>query len=145
MKISKWDQRFLELASVIASWSKDPSTKTGAVIVDENKHIVSVGYNGFPKGVLDSSEKLNNRVVKLNMIVHCEINALVAAAQSVKDCTLYTYPFISCSRCASVMIQAGIKRVVGKEIPKEVLARWGEPEGLTVSNLREAGIEVCLI
>ena len=54
MNGKKWDKRFLELAKLVGSWSKDPSTKVGAVIVDCNNRIISVGYNGFPKGVKDN-------------------------------------------------------------------------------------------
>ena len=74
----KWDKRFLALAEHIARWSKDPSTKIGAVIVDPNKRVVSLGYNCFPRGVEDSEERLENREVKYKIIVHCERNALLA-------------------------------------------------------------------
>ena len=49
--MNKWDMRFLELAALVATWSKDPSTQVGAVIVDSAKRIVSVGFNGAPRGV----------------------------------------------------------------------------------------------
>ena len=75
----KWDRRFVDLARYVASWSKDPSTKTGAVIVDDYNRIVSVGYNGFPRGIRDDEERLSNRDVKLSLMVHCEINAIIFA------------------------------------------------------------------
>ena len=60
MIIKKWDIRFLEMARNSAMWSKDPSTKVGSIIVDDDKRVVSVGYNGFPKGV-DDDARLDNR------------------------------------------------------------------------------------
>ena len=112
MNGKKWDKRFLELAKLVGSWSKDPSTQVGAVIVDDNKRIVSIGFNGFPKGVEDYEKRLVDREEKYAIIVHAEANALMFANTSVKGCTLYTWPFQPCSRCAGLIIQSGIKRVV---------------------------------
>lgn len=67
----KWDRRFLELAKQVSTWSKDPSTKVGAVLVNEDKHVVGMGFNGFPVGVADTEERLNNRELKYKMIVKC--------------------------------------------------------------------------
>ena len=111
MILKKWDLRFIEMARNAASWSKDPSTKVGAVIVDDDKRVISVGYNGFPKGVTDD-ERLHDREEKYKMIVHAERNALLFANKDVKNCNLHTYPFMPCSVCAGMVIQAGIKRVV---------------------------------
>ena len=111
MILKKWDLRFLEMARNAASWSKDPSTKVGAIIVDDDKRVISVGYNGFPKGVTDD-ERLHDREEKYKMIVHAERNALLFANKDVKNCSIYTYPFMPCSVCAGMVIQAGIKRVV---------------------------------
>ena len=71
----KWDRRFMEMARLVASWSKDPSSKVGAVIT-RGKFVVSVGFNGFPQGVVDSEERLTNRELKYPMILHAEINAI---------------------------------------------------------------------
>jgi dCMP deaminase len=111
MKLSNWDKRFLELAELVSSWSKDPSTKVGAVIVDDKNIIVSVGFNGFPKGINDN-ERLHNRDSKYQIIIHAENNALMFAKRPLDNCTLYTYPFMPCPRCAGMIIQSGIKRVV---------------------------------
>lgn len=111
MNTTKWDKRFLELAKLVGSWSKDPSTQVGAVIVDENNRIVSLGYNGFPRRVEDN-DRLLDREEKYDIIVHAEVNALMFANKSVERCTLYTWPFQPCSRCAGLIIQSGIKRVV---------------------------------
>jgi dCMP deaminase len=110
--MTKWDTRFLELATLVSTWSKDPSTKVGAVIVDDNKRVVSVGFNGFPRGVKDDFTRYEDRELKLKMVVHAEINAILFAKQPLDGCTLYTVPFQPCSRCAAQVIQSGIKRVV---------------------------------
>jgi dCMP deaminase len=114
MKLTNWDKRFLELAKLVSSWSKDPSTKVGAVIVDDQNIIVSVGFNGFPKGIQDD-DRLNHRDSKYQIIVHAENNALMFAKRPLNDCTIYTYPFMPCPRCAGMIIQSGIKRIVTYE------------------------------
>ena len=120
MITGKWDRRMLALAQHIASWSKDPSTKVGAVIADNRRRIISVGYNGFPAGVRDVA--LEDRDFKYNRIVHAELNALLFARGSVEGATLYVWPMPPCSRCAGPIIQAGIARVVSP--PAEEL--WEE-------------------
>lgn len=137
----KWDRRFLDLAEHISSWSLDPSTKVGAVIVDQNRRIVSVGYNGLPQGVSDSEERLNNREFKYATTVHGEMNAILFAGRSVKDCTLYTFPFMPCSRCCSMVIQSGIKRVVSPFNDNE---RWKESFKIAEELFKEACVELVL-
>jgi dCMP deaminase len=111
-----WDLWFLNMARYVSTASKDPSTRTGAVIVDENRRVISVGYNGFAKGVEDTEQRLNDRAYKYEMVVHCETNAVLFADRDrLQGSTLYTWPFMSCSVCAAKMIQAGVKRVVTKE------------------------------
>lgn len=110
----KWDRRFLELADHIASWSRDPSTKVGACIIDNKRHVVSVGYNGFPRGVLDLDERYDNRETKLMFVAHAERNALDNAHSDVSGCTLYTTLF-PCNECAKSIIQRGINRIVAYE------------------------------
>jgi|TARA_Y100000592_G_scaffold28506_1_gene45346 dCMP deaminase len=107
-----WDGRFLNLAQLVSSWSKDPSTKVGSVIVDESRRVISVGYNGFPKGVRDSQHRLDDRELKYNFMVHAERNAIIFSRGSLENSTIYTYPFMPCSHCAGMIIQSGIKRVV---------------------------------
>jgi dCMP deaminase len=112
---SKWDHRFMRLAHEISTWSKDPSSKIGAVIVNDERRILATGYNGFPRGIADTDERLNDREQKYPRIVHGEMNALMNALYSgvsVKDSTLYVYGLPVCSECTKSVIQAGIKRVV---------------------------------
>jgi len=137
MKSTKWDERFLDLAKLCGSWSKDPSTQVGAVIVDDNNRIVSIGFNGFPQSVEDSEERLVDRETKYDIIVHAEANALMFANKSPKGCTLYTWPFQPCSRCAGLIIQSGIIRVVSV-IHDEV--RWKKNFELAGQLFKESSV-----
>ena len=134
----KWDRNFLELAQCVSGFSKDPSTQVGAVIVDQNNRIVSIGYNGFPKGIKDD-HRLLDRETKYKMIVHGEMNAIIFAKQALDGCTLYTVPFLSCPNCAAVVIQAGIKRVVA---PTCTDARWMDNIDFSKARFREAGVNI---
>ena len=136
-----WDQRFLELAEHVAGWSKDPSTKVGAVITDNNK-IVSIGFNGLPQGVQDLDERLQNRDLKYKMIVHGEVNAMHFAERSIRGCTLYTWPFMPCPVCAGQVIQRGIVRVVA---PRSDNPRWVESFEISQLMFKEAGVQLTLI
>ena len=139
---NKWDRRFIELARFVAQWSKDPSTKTGAVIVDPKRRVISVGYNGMAQGVEDTAERLENREIKYKIIVHCERNALLFASKSVEGCTLYTWPFMSCSTCAAMVIQAGITRCVAPFSDNE---RWVAEFELSKQMFKEAEVQVDLL
>ena len=136
----KWDKRFLGLAEYVSSWSKDPSTKVGAVITDKQNRIVSIGYNGFPRGVKDDN-RLINRPLKYQLVVHAEKNALIFANKSVENCVIYTYPFMPCSVCAASIIQSGIDRVVSYV---NYNASWAENFKLSAQILKEAGVELVL-
>ena len=111
-----WDQRFLQLAAMVASWSKDPSTKVGAVIVRPNRTVASVGFNGFPRGMSDSPTLLNNREAKLSRTIHAELNAILNAEGPVRGFTLYC-THDPCDRCAVSIIQAGVVKVVSGPAP----------------------------
>jgi dCMP deaminase len=136
----KWDYRFLDLAEFISSWSKDPSTKVGAVITDQNNRIVSIGYNGFPQDITDD-DRLEDRETKYKIIIHGEMNAILFANRSLQNCTLYTYPFMPCPRCASIIIQTGIKRVVSYNNMPD---RWKEECDVSKSLFQESDIELKL-
>jgi dCMP deaminase len=139
IKITKWDYRFLDLAELISSWSKDPSTKVGSVITKNNR-VISLGYNGFPCQI-DDDQRLQNREEKYKIIIHAEQNAMLFAKGDLEGCTIYTYPFMPCSTCASIIIQSGIKRVVSY---KNVPARWKENFDLSLKIFLESGVEVVL-
>jgi dCMP deaminase len=106
---TKWDARFLDLAAHVASWSKDPGTQVGAVIVRPDRTIASLGYNGFPRGVDDT---YTTRDDKLLRTVHAEMNAILASRERLDGCTVYVYPLCPCSNCAAAIIQSGISTVV---------------------------------
>jgi dCMP deaminase len=137
---TKWDARFLDLAQLVASWSKDPSTKTGAVIVRPDRTIASVGYNGFPRSMSDANRLYEDREQKYSRIVHCEVNALIHAHEPVRGYTLYTWPFLSCDRCFVQLAQAGITRFVAPRCPEHLRERW-EP---TFAKTRQYALEMNL-
>lgn len=136
--INKWDRRFIGMASLVSSWSKDPSTQTGAVIA-HGKRVVSVGFNGFPAGMPDDDFLYANREEKYSRIVHCEVNALIFAKEVPAGSTLYTYPFISCDRCVVQMLQAGIRRFVAPKATAEQLTRWADAFAKTKKYVQECG------
>ena len=140
----KWDLRFLKLAKEISTWSKDPSTQTGAVITDTQKRVISVGYNGLPQGIEDTEERYNNRELKYLIICHCERNAIIFAERNLENCVLYTWPFASCATCASMVIQSGIKRCVAPEVPEHLKERWADNMKISMQLFKEAKIEVTL-
>ena len=131
----KWDLRFLRLAREVSTWSKDPSTQVGCVIVRPDKTVASLGYNGFPKSVPDDPELLANREAKYKIIIHSEINAIIAALEPLEGYTIYTYPFPPCSNCASAFVQAGIARAVAIRPTEEQYERWGESLDFAVSQI----------
>ena len=136
----KWNTRFLDMAALVASWSKDPSTKTGAVIVGPDKRVIATGYNGFPASMPDGPELYNNRAEKYSRIVHCEINAVLYAPSPLPTgAILYTWPFISCDRCVVQMLQAGIKNFVAPLPSEEALSRWAESFNRTRQYIKECG------
>jgi dCMP deaminase len=118
-----WDRYFLDLATSVSKASKDPSTKVGAVIVRPDRTVASVGYNGFPRGIADTAERLNNREIKYELIVHGEINAMDTAREPLHGYTLYTWPFLTCAKCCLQVIQKGIKRVVAPILDND---RWND-------------------
>jgi dCMP deaminase len=106
----KWDDRFMELARHVAQWSKDPSTKCGAVITDD-KFIVSVGFNGFAQFTDDSIERYEDRDYKYENVIHDAENAILSAHKDLIGTTIYSSCTV-CTRCVARVIQSGIMRVV---------------------------------
>jgi dCMP deaminase len=146
-KQQKWDFRMLSLASVVAGWSKDPSTKIGAVIARPDNTVLSLGFNGFPRGCADDPGLYEDRVRKYERVVHAELNAILTAPERPQGCTLYVWPPAmspgNCSRCAAAIIQAGITRVVHLEGKKlDFLDRWGASYAEATVMYGEAGVAV---
>ena len=135
-----WDFKFLQLCETVASWSKDPSRKIGSCIVDDRKRVISVGYNGFPSGVLDLESRYYNREQKLLYVCHAERNALDNSPINVEGATLYCSLF-PCNECVKSIIQRGIKKVV--TFFPQVIER-NQLFNFEISNIMmtEAGVEV---
>lgn len=139
--MSKWSERFLDLANHIATWSKDPTTQVGCVIVDKQNRIVSIGFNGFPRGVKDLVERYDDRPTKHLFVAHAERNALDNAPLSVEGCTLYS-PLLPCNECAKSIIQKGIKKVISYKPTADVPHfNWD----VTKTMFQEAGVQLYLI
>jgi dCMP deaminase len=141
----KWDLRFLELAKHISQWSKDPSTQVGAAAV-RDRRILATGYNGFPRGVADLPGRLENRSEKYLRTVHAEANAIAQAARNaicLDGADIYVWPFVPCSSCCTLLIQAGFSRVVVPDLP--IPDRWEESFQMSQEMFQEAQIDLVLI
>jgi dCMP deaminase len=141
-ELNKWDERFLRLAEHVSTWSKDPSTAVGSCIVRPDKTIASLGFNGLPRLVEDSHERLHDRDLRLAITLHAELNATLNAKEPLAGYTLYVWPFHPCSACAAAIIQAGITRVVA---PPTECERWSTSFELAGMMFREAGVTVDLM
>lgn len=132
----EWDHFYLGMALYVARASKDPSTKVGAVCVDNKKRVLGVGFNGFSRNTLDDY-RLNIREKKYKMIIHGEHNCLMNCTGSTEGATMYiTHP--PCVHCCGILDQYGIKRVVFEEPHGEFAKRWNLQE--TLEYLKELGI-----
>ena len=137
----KWNHRYLDLAAQVASWSKDPSSKIGAVAVGGKGQILSQGYNGFPRGVNDSDERYNDRPTKYKLVVHAEMNVIYNATYngvSLDGSTIFVVGLPCCSDCAKGIVQVGIKKIVmpSQDIPDS----WKDSWALSKSIFEEAGV-----
>ena len=143
MMIDKWHLRFLRLAHEVSSWSKDPSTQVGCVIVDHAKRVVSLGFNGLPSGLHDTAGRLLDRELKLALTIHAEENALLFAAQPVRGCIAFVtrHP---CASCAAKLIQSGIGAVIYLTNP-DFDRRWADNLAISDHALAEAGVPILAI
>ena len=140
------------MVELVSSWSRDPSTKVGAVIVDEENNVRSVGYNGFPRNVDDNREdRWNDRTVKYKFAEHAERNAIYAAARhgtSIERCKMYLGWF-PCADCARAIIQVGIKHVIidGRKYdgsdPRD--ERWAEDFRIAKEMFEEAEVDIQIV
>ena len=132
---NKWDIRYLQLAEEVASWSKDPSTQIGAIAVGNKGQVLSQGYNGFPRGIIDKDAYYLDRETKYKYVVHAEMNVIYNATYngvSLDGATLYVTGLPVCSDCAKGVIQVGIQRVVMKEqnVPLKWIDSWKTTAGM---------------
>lgn len=142
-----WNKRFLDLAEHVSTWSKDKSRKVGAVIVNDDKRVVSFGYNGFPSGIDDEVDERHERPAKYDWVVHAEENAITNAARigvSTKGTTIYLNLF-PCARCAGVIINSGIKKVVVNKKPNYNDSKYGEEFKISKQKLVEADVNIEII
>lgn len=114
--IISWDEYFMGIASLSALRSKDPSTQVGACIVDSNNKVVSIGYNGMPRGINESKLTWNKNEgldSKYLYVCHAEFNAILNTrdGSQLHGCRLYVTLF-PCNECAKAVIQTGIKEVI---------------------------------
>lgn len=144
--MNKWDERFMEMASLVASWSScyQENRQVGAIIV-KDKRILTTGYNGASSGIVSCKEKGECIRKKLNIpsgtrheicyAVHAEQNAIIQAAKlgvSVNDATIYV-THQPCSICTKMIINSGIKNIIFRE---------GYPDDFSVRLCNEAGVNL---
>lgn len=138
----RWDLRFLDLARLVARWSKDPSRQVGAAVVRPDRSVASVGFNGFPAAMPDGAALYADKAAKRSRIVHAEINATLFAREPVRGYTLYTWPYLSCDRCAAQLLQAGIARFVAPRPPAGASPEGEALRALARQYCAECGAEV---
>jgi len=111
--IDDWDTYFLTIAEVVACKSKDPKCQVGAVLVSPDNVVISTGFNGLARGVVDDADILNEVNEKLKWVCHAEVNAIWNAGRlgvPVKASTIYVNKF-PCLSCCNAIVQAGIDRI----------------------------------
>jgi len=118
--ITVWDHRHLKLAREVASWSKDPRRKVGCFMVTKKHEPISYGYNGFPSEIDDSSDNLTNDDFRRKFMIHAETNAIrLGDRDRLRGATAYIWPFLPCQPCTSMLLGAGIDRIVTTEYAPE--------------------------
>jgi dCMP deaminase len=140
--MADWDGRWMRLAAEVGSWSKDRSTKVGCIAIDNERRLLTAGYNGFPRGVNDDVESRHERPEKYLFVEHAERNAISNAARSGVSlyesrmyCTLYP-----CADCAKGIIQAGVAVLLTPE-PDWDLPNWSASFRVSKAMLEEAEVE----
>lgn len=143
----EWDERWLDLADHVGSWSKDRSTKVGCVIVGDANQVLSLGYNGFPRGVNDTHPARHERPAKYHWTEHAERNAIYNAARTGTNLTgsvLYV-PWFPCVDCARGIAQAGIAAIVTtmpESYEDEFMSRWAESFRISYEILTESRVSI---
>jgi dCMP deaminase len=141
--MANWDRRFMELATQIAQWSKDRSTRVGCVIVGSDNEVRSTGYNGFPRGANDEPDERHARPLKYKWTEHAERNAIYNAARagiSVNGCRMYV-PWFPCMDCARAIVQSGIVELIAIR-PDVRNQTWGEDHKLALELFSEVGLKL---
>lgn len=134
----RWHSFYIGMAEYVAYKSKDPSTKVGAVIVRPDNTVASIGFNGFPRGVVDTPQRYEDRDFKYAAIVHAEANAILNAREPLTGYRLYA-TFHCCARCASLIVQSGISEVVFDD-REPIPVRWRSDMDIAETILSEGGV-----
>lgn len=137
--------KFMAVAEAMQAMSKDRSTKVGAVALDDDYNILSVGYNGFPKKVRDDIDERHERPVKYSFTCHAEANVVSQAAYkgaSLRGSTILVTSLFPCAGCTGQMIQAGVKRIITSDPDVANNPMWLEQAVISKTMLREAEVEI---
>jgi dCMP deaminase len=140
-----WNQRYMSMAKEVSLWSKDPNTKVGAIAVGNKGQILSQGYNGFPRGIFDTVDRLNDRPTKYKYVVHAEMNVIYNATYSgvsLDGAKLFVYGLPVCSECCKGIIQVGIKEVFVAQECIDLRPHWFESWQQSLDMFNEAGVKV---
>lgn len=138
----KWINRFYDLATHISEWSNDKHSKVGAVIVNKDRRVLSMGYNGLPSGTNDTIEKRFERPTKYKYMVHAEANAIINAARlgnSINEGIMFC-TYFPCVSCAQAIINSGISAIYTPE--PNVSDKYKEDVAISLSLFTEANINV---
>jgi len=142
----KWSEYYLGIAEAVKLKSKDQSTQIGAVIVGDDKQIVSTGYNSFPRSIVDGNDERQLRPEKYYWMEHAERNAIYNAALngvSTKGTSIYLTCGIPCCDCARGIINSGIKKVYCKEQDTtKNREHWDEHAKRSMEMFTEADVDV---
>lgn len=136
---TNWSSRFMDMAHLVSKWSKDPSTQVGAVITDDKHRIISVGFNGEPRGVLEPL----TRERKLLRTIHAEQNAMAFAGRDLTGCRIYiTHP--PCAQCAAMIVQRGLAIVCYdvRDLNNGYLERWKDSLDEANRMLHESNVAI---
>ena len=140
---SKWHIRYLRQAEIVASWSKDPRKKCGAVITTASNFHVSQGFNGFPRRISDNPKDYADKALKLEKIIHAELNAILHAQCDLSGHKIYVWPLMPCARCAATIIQVGIVEVVFPyQDDNKIISTWAESQSIAADMFQEAGVKL---
>ena len=135
--MDKWIIRFIDMATLISTWSKQPTTKVGCVITDNKNRVISIGYNGYPKGVVDDYDL--SRDEKLRRTIHAEENAILFAKQSLEGAFVYiTHP--PCAKCSAHLIQVGIKKVMYLKPDNNFKVKWYDDIQSSQEMFKQSGV-----
>ena len=141
----KWQSRFMDLADLVASWSKDPSTQVGAVITS-GKEVISLGFNGFATRTPDHDHYLDSREEKYPRTIHAEMNAILRMDKRYRPphpLQIYV-THMPCVSCAAVILAAGITEVVTKRPSDDFMERWPTVDKVTTM-FNEAGLKLSFL